>query len=97
MALSCLSSTTFHFHCLFHLLLFIATFCSATSRNMLSQDSLGGLLLEYVCNVQNVSITHATGDVVTMVVEEECETHLIHGAWPTLQRHQDDQRSAETR
>lgn len=46
--------------------------------------------------MQNVSIAHTTGDVVTRVVEEECETHLVHGAWPTLQRHKDDQRSAET-
>ena len=41
-------------------------------------------------NVQNVRVAHTTGDVVTRVVEKECETHLIHGAWPTLQRHKDD-------
>lgn len=80
----------FHLHSLFHLPFLIATFCYATSRNMLTQDSLWGLLLEYMRNVQNVRVAHTAGDVVTRVVEEEWETHLIHGAWPSLQRHKDD-------
>lgn len=39
MALPSLSATL-HFHYLFHPPFFIATFCSATSRNTLTQDSL---------------------------------------------------------
>lgn len=49
-------------------------------------DSLRCLLPQLMGHIDDVRVSHAAGDVVSGVVEEEDEAHLIHGAGTSLEK-----------